>query len=80
MPGLYNYDKTETADGYTWYQVEPNVWIAYMNSDVLYPALPALTEKPFSRAEMEALIEAIFDEAKGIFLAYFDSKKQPSNA
>ena len=44
--GIYNILNTTTADGYTWFEVEPSVWIAYNEEwEKLYPRKETEEEK-----------------------------------
>lgn len=56
--GIYNILNTATADGYVWYEVEQNVWIAYNEEwEKLYPRKE--TEEERLRKEVENLKEEV---------------------
>ena len=56
--GIYNILNETTADGYTWFEVEPNIWIAYNEEwETLYPRKE--TEEEKLRKEVENLKEEV---------------------
>lgn len=56
--GIYNILKTTTADGYVWYEVEENMWIAYNEEwEKIYPRKE--TEEERLRKEVEKLKEEV---------------------
>ena len=64
-PGIYNILGKSTADGYTWYNVEPNMWIAYNEEwEILLPKKedPEVLKKQI--AELQKTNEQLNGEIK----------------